>query len=149
MGSAEADGTYLASNKAMFELVDIPRETIVELGTMQQIWRWQYENNLVPRIAATADEHVAEQFALFTRADGSQQVRQRPDGTWVERSFLRMPDDSRLVVVRAITELKQRETEIARERDAAEAARAEADGTYLASNKAMFELVDIPRDTIV
>jgi PAS domain-containing protein len=27
VGSAVADGTYLASNKAMFELVDIPRET--------------------------------------------------------------------------------------------------------------------------
>src|SRR6185437_1545906 len=73
VGSAEADGTYLASNKAMFELVDIPRESIVELGTMQNIWRWQYENDLVPRVAATADEHVAEQFELFSRADGSQQ----------------------------------------------------------------------------
>ncbi len=132
VGSAEADGTYLASNKAMFELVNIPHEHIVALGTMQNIWRWQYENHLVPRIAATADEHVAAQFALFTRADGSQQVRQRPDGTWVQRSFQRMPDGSRLVVVRDITELKQRETEIARERDAAEAARAEAE----AANKA-------------
>ena len=68
------------------------------------------------------------------RADGSQQVRQRPDGTWVERSFLRMPDDSRLVVVRDITELKQRETEIARERDAAEAARAEAEAANQAKS---------------
>jgi signal transduction histidine kinase/FixJ family two-component response regulator len=134
VGSAAADGTYLASNKAMFELVDIPHEHIVALGTMQNIWRWQYENHLVPRTAATADEHVAAQFALFTRADGSQQVRQRPDGTWVQRSFLRMPDDSRLVVVRDITELKQRETEIARERDAAEAARAEAEAANQAKS---------------
>ncbi len=127
VGSAEADGTYITSNQAMFELVDIPREQIIALGCMQNIWRYQYDNNLVPRVAATADEHVAAQFALFTQADGSRQVRQRPDGRWVERSFLRMPDDSRLVVVRDITELKQRETELARERDAAETARAEAE----------------------
>ena len=65
----------------MFELVDIPREQIVALGTMQNIWRYQYENELVPRSAATAPTSMSrQQFALFTRADGSQQVRQRPDG---------------------------------------------------------------------
>ena len=110
VGSAMADGSYLMSNKAMFGQVDIPRDTIVALGTMQNIWRYQYEHALVPRIAANADEHVAAQLALFDRADGSQQVRQRPDGSWVERSFQRMPDGSRLVVVRDITELKSRET---------------------------------------
>jgi signal transduction histidine kinase len=134
VGSAEADGTYLASNKAMFELVDIPRETIVALRTMQDIWRYQYDNGLVPRIATTADEHVAAQFALFTQADGKRQVRQRPDGSWVERCFLRMPDDSRLVVVRDITELKQRESELAHERDAAETARAEAEAANQAKS---------------
>ena len=134
VGSAEADGTYIASNKAMFELVSIPHERIVALGTMQNIWRYQYENHLVPSTAATVDEHVAAQFALFTRADGRQQVRQRPDGTWVERCFLRMPDDSRLVVVRDITELKLRETELAQERDAAEAARAEAEAANQAKS---------------
>jgi signal transduction histidine kinase/CheY-like chemotaxis protein/HPt (histidine-containing phosphotransfer) domain-containing protein len=134
VGSAAADGTYIASNQAMFSKVDIPRDTIVALGTMQNIWRYQYENGLVPRTAATADQHVAAQFALFTRADGRRQVRQRPDGTWVERCFLRMPDDSRLVVVRDITELKQRETELARERDAAEAARAEAEAANQAKS---------------
>src|SRR6202011_2131793 len=83
VGSAEADGTYLASNKAMFELVNIPPETIRALGTMQDIWRYQYETGLVPQIAATADEHVAVQFELFKRGDGTRQVRDRPDGTWV------------------------------------------------------------------
>jgi signal transduction histidine kinase/DNA-binding response OmpR family regulator len=134
VGSAEADGTYLASNKAMFDLVDIPPETIRALGTMQDIWRYQYENGLVPRIAATADEHVAAQFELFSRGDSTRQVRDRPDGTWVERSFLPMPDGSRLVVVRDITELKQRETELARERDAAEVARAEAEAANQAKS---------------
>jgi signal transduction histidine kinase/CheY-like chemotaxis protein len=134
VGSAEADGTYLTSNKSMFELVNIPRETIVALRTMQDIWRFQYENGLVPRIAATADEHVAAQFELFSRADGERQVRQRPDGSWVERCFLRMPDDSRLVVVRDIAELKQRETDLARERDAAEAARIEAEAANQAKS---------------
>lgn len=134
VGSAEADGTYITSNKAMFELVNIPRETIVALGTMQNIWRHQYEQRLIPRIAATADEHVAAQMELFNRADGSQQVRQRPDGSWVERCFRKMPDGSRLVVVRDITELKQRETDLARERDAAEAARIEAEAANQAKS---------------
>lgn len=134
VGSAEADGTYITSNKAMFELVNIPRETIVALGTMQNIWRHQYEERLVPRIAATADEHVAAQMELFNRADGSQQVRQRPDGSWVERCFRKMPDGSRLVVVRDITELKQRETDLARERDAAETARIEAEAANQAKS---------------
>ena len=111
-----------------------PRETVIALGTMQNIWRWQYENELVPRIAPTADEHVALQFDLFARADGSRQVRPRPDGSWVERWFVRLPDERRLVVVRDITELKQRETELALERDAAEAARAEAEAANQAKS---------------
>ena len=45
-----------------------------------------------------------------------------------------MPDDSRLVVVRNITELKQRERELAHERDAAEAARAEAEAANRAKS---------------
>ena len=45
-----------------------------------------------------------------------------------------MPDGSRLVVVRDITELKSREREIARERDAAEAARAEAEAANQAKS---------------
>ena len=104
VGLAEADGSYITSNKAMFALVGIPREAVVSLGTMQNIWRWQYEHELVPRIAPSADEHVAQQFDLFVRADGSRQVRPRPDGSWVERWFLRLPDERRLVVVRDITE---------------------------------------------
>ena len=134
VGLAEADGSYITSNKAMFALVGIPRETVVALGTMQNIWRWQYENELVPRIAPDVDEHVAQQFDLFERADGSRQVRRRPDGSWVERCFVRLPDERRLVVVRDITELKQRETELARERDAAEAARAEAEAANQAKS---------------
>ena len=134
VGLAEADGSYITSNKAMFALVGIPRETVVALGTMQNIWRWQYENELVPRIAPDVDEHVAQQFDLFERADGSRQVRPRPDGSWVERCFVRLPDERRLVVVRDITELKQRETELARERDAAEAARAEAEAANQAKS---------------
>jgi signal transduction histidine kinase/DNA-binding response OmpR family regulator len=134
VGSAEADGTYITSNKAMFELVNIPREKILELGTMQNIWRYQYEHNLVPRIAPTADEHVDAQMELFNRADGRRQVRLRPDGTWVERFFRTMPDGSRLVVVRDITDLKQRETDLARERDAAEAARVEAEAANQAKS---------------
>jgi signal transduction histidine kinase/DNA-binding response OmpR family regulator len=134
VGLAEADGSYITSNKAMFELVGIAREAVIALGTMQNIWRWQYENELVPRIAPTADEHVAQQFDLFARADGSRQVRPRPDGSWVERWFVRLPDERRLVVVRDITELKQRETELALERDAAEAARAEAEAANQAKS---------------
>ena len=134
VGSAEGDGTYITSNKAMFELVNIPREQILALGTMQNIWRYQYEQCLVPRVAPTADEHVAAQVALFNRADGSQQVRQRPDGSWVERCFRQMPDGSRLVVVRDITDLKQRETDLARERDAADAARVEAEAANQAKS---------------
>ena len=134
VGLAEADGSYITSNKAMFALVGIPREAVVSLGTMQNIWRWQYENELVPRIAPSADEHVAQQFDLFVRADGSRQVRPRPDGSWVERWFVRLPDERRLVVVRDITEHKQRETELARERDAAEAARAEAEAANQAKS---------------
>ena len=64
VGSAMADGTYLTSNKAMFQQIDIPRDTIVALGTMQNIWRYQYEHALVPRIAPNADAHVAAQVAL-------------------------------------------------------------------------------------
>ena len=121
------------ANKAMHRLVDIPRERRA-LRTMQNIWRYQYQNGLVPRSAATADQHVAAEIELFNRGDGTRQVRQRPDGTWVERSFQRTADGSRLVVVRDITELKQRETELARERDAAETARAEAEAANQAKS---------------
>ena len=56
------------------------------------------------------------------------------DGRWVEVHWIPLPDGRRLIVHRDVTELKAREEAIARQRDAAEQARTEAEAANQAKS---------------
>ena len=55
-------------------------------------------------------------------------------GRWIEVHWIPLPDGRRLIVHRDVTELKEREEAIARQRDAAEQARAEAEAANQAKS---------------
>ena len=135
VGSAEADGTYIASNKAMFELVNIPREHDRRSRHDAERSGDTSTRTIWCRASPPPSTSMSRRSSRCSPAPtAASRCASGRTASWVERCFLRMPDDSRLVVVRDITELKQRETELARERDAAEAARAEAEAANQAKS---------------
>jgi signal transduction histidine kinase/DNA-binding NarL/FixJ family response regulator len=118
-----ADGTYGLHNKAVWDN-GIPAERSVT--NLRDLVRWQIESGNADRRFATIEEDIAFHMAMFERADGKPLVTRRPNGNWVDIRWIGLPDGRRLLVVRDVTELKHQEEQIARERDAAETARQEA-----------------------
>lgn len=127
-----ADGTFGLHNKAIFRINDWPEEW----PTMQvrDRLRWQIENGHVARHCATVEEDLAMHIERVERADGSPVVNRRPNGNWIDARWIALADGRRLLMHRNITALKEREEQIARERDAAEAARAEAEAANQAKS---------------
>jgi PAS domain S-box-containing protein len=81
-----------------------------------------------------AGRFVAEVLARFRAARGYSHTRRRGDGSWIEVSYFRVHEGGTLAVYRDITALKDQEAEVARERDAAQTARAEAEAANLAKS---------------
>ena len=83
------------------------------------------------------DRQLAERMARFRRTRCGSMKHQRY-GRWIEVHWIPLPDGRRLIVHRDVTELKEREEIIARQRDAAERARRGGSGqpgksTFLAT----------------
>ena len=127
-----ADGTLGLQNKAIFDVNGWPQEW----PTMQvrDRLRWQLENGHVARSFPTIEEDLAFQFERFQRADATTITNRRPNGNWIDARWIALADGRRLLMHRNITELKEQEQRIARERDAAEAARAEAEAANQAKS---------------
>jgi len=77
---------------------------------------------------------VAEGLERFRAASGYSHTRRRGNGRWLEFSYYRVDEGGTLAVYRDVTALKQQEALLARERDVAHAARAEAEAANLAKS---------------
>jgi signal transduction histidine kinase/HPt (histidine-containing phosphotransfer) domain-containing protein/ActR/RegA family two-component response regulator len=131
---AEPDGTWTLFNRAIPELNGFPDGLIEDLKTMPAVWRWQLENGNLQRYCATIEEDIALVRERFEAADPTPTALRRPNGNWVEGRWVALPDGRRLRMQRDITALKLREEELARERDVAEAARADAEAANQAKS---------------
>ncbi len=135
---AEADGAWTLVNNALYRIngwpVDIPSNSCLAEDV-----RTLLERGFLERCLPTTEEDVARIRRRFVEADGSPVDFHRPNGNRVEVRWIVLPDDRRLGMYRDITALKQQEERLAHERDAAEAARREAEAanqaksTFLAS----------------
>jgi signal transduction histidine kinase/HPt (histidine-containing phosphotransfer) domain-containing protein len=96
--------------------------------------RWLLENGHLARTMPTMDEDIERIRRRFVEADGTPRDFQRNNGNRVEVRWIVLPDGRRLGMYRDITALKQQEDRIARERDAAETARAEAEAANQAKS---------------
>ena len=130
---AEADGAWTLVNNALYKIngwpVDTPSNSCLEADV-----RAMLERGLLERRLPTIEEDVVRVRRRFIEADGSPVDFHRSNGSWVEVRWIVLPDDRRLGMYRDITALKQQEERLALERDAAEAARREAEAANQAKS---------------
>ena len=79
------------------------------------------------------ERQLAERMARFADPQRYYEIHLR-HGRWIEVHWIPLPNGRRLIVHRDVTELKEREEAIARQRDAAEQARAEAEAANQAKS---------------
>jgi signal transduction histidine kinase/CheY-like chemotaxis protein len=131
---AEADGTWALYNRAILVLNGFPNGLIEDLKTFPAVWRWQLENGNLQRYCPTIEEDLALVQKRFDEANPTPMLFRRPNGRWIEGRWVALPDGRRLRMQRDVTELKEQEDRIVRERDAAESARAEAEAANQAKS---------------
>ncbi len=126
----QADGRVAFMNNAVREEFGIPEEKARDL-TLPELVRLQMaagDQVVVDGRALSVEERVAR----ILDPAGCQFERMMPSGTHVEFHFRPVGDGRTLGIYRNITELKRRQTELERARDAAEAAN-QAKSTFLAT----------------
>jgi signal transduction histidine kinase/DNA-binding NarL/FixJ family response regulator len=124
------DGTRLFHNAAFCRLLDLDAATTEALPNLRDIVRSQLAREDFGPVGDLEAE-VTRLTGIVMRADGVPFVQSRRNGPTLEVTSHRLADGRLLATYRDITELKERELEVARERDAAEAAN-QAKSTFLA-----------------
>jgi signal transduction histidine kinase/ActR/RegA family two-component response regulator/HPt (histidine-containing phosphotransfer) domain-containing protein len=119
----ESNGDTVDINAAARALSRLPHAV---LPNIRDIFRALIEHGQIPRTEADIEAQLDTRMARFFAGESEREFHQRY-GRWIEVHRATLPDGRRLIVHRDVTELKEREEELARERDAAEAARAEAE----------------------
>src|SRR4051794_23164634 len=129
----EANGDIIQMNDAVFELNGLPRDVFEGFRNISEIFRWQIQHGQVSDGTGNVERQLAERMARFSDSQRYYEIHLR-DGRWIEVHWIPLPNGKRLIVHRDVTELKDREEAIARQRDAAERARAEAEAANQAKS---------------
>ncbi|MGD9614535.1 MAG: PAS-domain containing protein [Alphaproteobacteria bacterium] len=129
----EPDGDIIQMNDAVFELNGLPRDVFAGFRNIREIFRWQIENRQVAAEEGMAEQVLAGRMEKFFDRQRYYEIHRRA-GRWVEVHWIALPGGRRLIVHRDVTELKEREEALARQRDAAERARAEAEAANQAKS---------------
>jgi signal transduction histidine kinase/GAF domain-containing protein/FixJ family two-component response regulator/HPt (histidine-containing phosphotransfer) domain-containing protein len=122
----EANGDIIQMNDALFELNGLPREVFESFRNIREIFHWQIQHGQLGHNTGDVERQLAERMARFSEPQRYYEIHLR-GGRWIEVHWIPLPNGKRLIVHRDVTELKAREEAIARQRDAAERARAEAE----------------------
>ena len=129
----ESNGDIIQMNDAVFELNQLPRDTFAGFTNIREIFRWQIQNGQVPVTGSEIEPQLEARMAQFFDRDRYYEIHLR-HGRWIEAHWISLPDQRRLIVHRDVTELKEREADLARQRDAAEKARADAEAANQAKS---------------
>jgi signal transduction histidine kinase/FixJ family two-component response regulator/HPt (histidine-containing phosphotransfer) domain-containing protein len=127
----ESNGDIIDINAAAYALNHLPRSAA--LRNIRDIFRVLIEQGQIAKTDADIERQLDARMARFLEGDSEQEFHHRY-GRWLEVHRVGLPDGRRLIVHRDVTELKDREAELARERDAAETARAEAEAANAAKS---------------
>jgi signal transduction histidine kinase/DNA-binding response OmpR family regulator len=131
---AEPDGRWVLVNKPMYRINGWPDDVASSRPSTEEV-RAMLRNGYMPRRHATLEEDIAWVRDRFIKADGSPVASLRTNGNQVEIRWIKLADGQRrLGMYRDITLLKQQEDRLMQERDAAEAARAEAEAANQAKS---------------
>jgi PAS domain S-box-containing protein len=129
----EANGDIIQMNDAVFELNGLPRDVFERFRNIREIFRWQIEHGQVGSDTDDVERQIDQRMARLSEPRRHYEIHFRR-GRWIEVHWIPLPDGKRLIVHRDVTELKEREEAIARQRDAAERARAEAEAANQAKS---------------
>jgi PAS domain S-box-containing protein len=129
----EGNGDIIQMNDAVFELNRLPRNVFDQFRNIREIFRWQLDNGQVPTAGTDIDRQLDDRMARFFDRQRYYEIHLR-HGRWIEAHWNALPDGRRLIVHRDVTELKEREEIAARQRDAAEKARVEAEAANQAKS---------------
>ena len=128
-----ADGTALLLNEAMYRINGWPRDVVTVGTSLEAAARWQYDRHVAGDGFPTVEAYLESlQDRIRSGVDQHFPATRRPDGSWVEANWHRLPDGNWLIVHRDVTALKEQESRLMAERDAAEAAN-QAKSTFLAT----------------
>ena len=121
------------ANQAAMAMHEMPPEVLRRQPTVTELMQWLADHGEYgsPDQAQIA---MAQAMQRFRTVQGYSHTRQRGNGRWIEYSYFRVHEGGTLVVFRDITALKHHEAQVARERDAAQAARNEAEAANLAKS---------------
>ena len=119
----EADGTIIQSNEAVYSINGISRDRF-ELRNITDGIRWVAMQEATSREQFDVAAEIASRSEAFFAGDVYRPAALRPNGRWVERWWRPLADGRRLVIHRDVTELKQRELDLQKARDATEQVRA-------------------------
>ena len=125
----DKDFRWLFSNRRLMELQRFTEEVVHPGASGRDSLRVQARRGdfgPAPDEAAV-EALVEERVAMMLKPGGNRYERRTASGRVVDFQFIPMPDGGLLALYRDITDLKERELEVARQRDAAQAARAEAE----------------------
>ena len=126
----EANGDTIEINAAARQLNRLPQHP---LPNIRDIFQCLIEAGQGQPSSDGAEAQVEARMARFLAGEGDSEVHHRY-GRWIEVQRTQLPDGRRLIVHRDISGLKEREALLAKERDAAEAARAEAEAANQAKS---------------
>lgn len=134
VGLINSDGRWAYYNDRLLAFHDIPREKLTGMPHMRDVFRFQTERGEfgpVPpeEVEARIERRVAELLSLNT----VQYYRRTSTGRELEIIYRPM-QEGWVLMHRDITELKRREDELARERDAADVARKDAEAANQAKS---------------
>lgn len=127
----DADGTWRYASAALFHIQEADPDVLAANRNFRELVAWQASQGQFGP-AEVAAEYVKASIARFEAADGETRLRRRRDGRWFGISFHRIPGNRTLGLYRDVTKLKSQEEQLARERDAAEAA-SRAKSSFLAT----------------
>ncbi len=145
MGLIEANGDVAMLNEAMYDINGFPRDIFAGFSNVWQIFRWQAEQyaKLPPESLPSenppqenpAPEETADRYLeRFLSGEPYASIARRPNGRWVDVRWRVLPGGRRLFTHSDITDAKERELHLQRERDTAEQSRADAEAANQAKS---------------
>ncbi|WP_372619015.1 PAS-domain containing protein [Falsiroseomonas sp.] len=116
----DADFTVLFFNKETLRVGEFPPEMAYPGVNVLDIMRLQDQRGEFgppPKDAVELEARVRQRAALLARPGGVSYIRQTPSGTWLEVKSIPVATGGAVLMYRDITELKQREHELAAARE--------------------------------
>ena len=116
------------TNRAFMKAHGLTDELVAGMETIEDALRWQLRTGAVKGMPGETEDQIVDRLSkIFWNPAGGTYSRPTPDGRHIEVRFIPSANGGVVVMHRDVTELRRNEEALAHEKEAAEAARAEAE----------------------